>query len=391
MVDRGLPLSQIRVLDLTRARSGPTAVRQLADWGADVIMVESPLTGDELTGGRQSGDFQNLHRNKRSIRLDLKNERHRLAFYDLVAKSDVIVENYRPDVKFRLGIDYDTLRAINSRLVYASISGFGQDGPNAARPGLDQIAQGYSGLMSVTGIPGQGPLRAGIAVTDSVTGLYATIGILMALVDRQRSGEGCWIRTSLLESAIALLDFQAARWLVEGKVPGQEGNHHPTHAPMGLFETADGHINLGAATDNTFARFAKLAGRENWLADPRFASTSARFANREALWAEINAVLATRTSAEWIADCNAEGLPCGPVYRIDQMFADPQVKHLEMTRSVPSEGLGTIELVAQPITLSSTKFDIRTAAPDPGEHTREILEEIGYSDEQITELCAGEA
>lgn len=384
-----LPLAGIRVLDLTRARSGPTAARQFADWGADVIMIESPLSGDELTGGRDSADFQNLHRNKRSIQIDLKDEGHRQAFYDLVASADVVIENYRPDVKHRLGIDYDTLARINPALVYASISGFGQDGPNAGRPGIDQIVQGYSGLMSVTGIPGQGPVRSGIAVTDTVAGLYCTIAILMALLDRQVSGKGRWVRTSLLESAIGLLDFQAARWLVDREVPGQEGNHHPTGVPMGLFATADGHINLGVASENTFSRFARLAGREDWLGDERFTSAAARYRNRDAMREEVSAVLATRTSAEWIEACNAQGLPCGPVLRIDEMFDDPQVRHLDMTRTVELEGRSEPALVGQPITLSDARFTVRATAPRAGEHTRQVLEEIGYSADRITALLAG--
>jgi formyl-CoA transferase len=386
MSAQGLPLQGVRVLDLTRARSGPTAVRQLADWGADVIMVESPVSGDELTGGRDSADFQNLHRNKRSILLDLKDSGHLQAFHDLVAGADVVVENFRPDVKHRLRIDYETLSAINPRIVYASISGFGEDGPNASRAGIDQILQGYSGLMSVTGIPGQGPVRAGVAVTDSVSGLYCAIAILTALFDRQASGKGRWVRTSLLESAIALLDFQAARWLVDREVPVQEGNHHPTGVPMGLFATADGHINFGAASDNTFARFARLAAREEWLQDERFTTAAARYRNRDLVREEIAGVIATRTSAEWIEDCNAAGLPCGPVLSIDAVFADPQVRHLGMAAPVELEGRGEVALVSQPITMTGVEFAIRSLAPAAGAHTREVLAEMGYDDARIEEL-----
>lgn len=361
-----LPFSHLRILDLTRARSGPTAARQFADWGADVIMIESPDGGDELTGGRHSPDFQNLHRNKRSILLDLKDEGDRVVFLDLVRSADVLLENYRPDVKQRLGIDYETLHAVNPRLVYGSISGFGQDGPNAMRPGIDQIAQGYAGLMSVTGIPGQGPVRAGYAVTDSVAGLYCALGVMTALIDREISGVGRWVRTSLLEAGIALLDFQAARYLAEGVVPGQEGNQHPTGVPMGMFATADGYVNIGAATSATFAKFARVVGRTEWLEDPRFADASARYQSRDALREEIGHALARRTSAEWIADLADEGVPCGPVYGLDEVFADQQVQHLGMTRNATSATRGAQILVSQPIQISGIPFVVRTSAPEAG-------------------------
>jgi len=386
------PLSHLRVIDLTRARSGPTMARQFADWGADVIMVESPKAAHELTGGRESGDFQNLHRNKRSIMLDLKREDCRAVFLDLVRSADVLLENFRPDVKHRLKIDYETLREINPRLVYGSISGFGEDGPNALRPGVDQIAQGYGGLMSVTGLPGQGPVRAGVAVTDTVSGLYATIGVMMALVERQVTGQGRWVRTSLLQSCIALLDFQATRWLVERTVPPQEGNHHPQGVPMGTFETADGHVNLAAAGAEMFTKFCRLVGREEWLTDERYATAKARYANRETLRAEITKIMKTRSSADWIKDCNGVGLPCGPIYTIDKMFEDPQVNHLAMTRKVTSAQFGELELVAQPIVVSDVSFDIRSAAPALGMDTKEVLRELGYDAARIdalwTSLCA---
>jgi len=383
-----LPLSRLRVVDLTRARAGPTVARQFADWGADVIMVESPRSANDLTGGRTSSDFQNLHRNKRSIVLDLKNDDCRQAFLDLIRTADVVLENFRPDVKHRLKIDYATLSEINPALIYCSISGFGEAGPHADRPGVDQIAQGYGGLMSVTGLPGQGPVRVGVAVTDTVTGLYATIGVLMALVERQATGKGRWICTSLLQSCIALLDFQAARWLVDKVVPVQEGNQHPTGVPTGTFETADGYVNMTAAGDGMFKSFCKLVHCEEWLTDERFMNGKARYLNRELIHSEIAKIMKTRMSKDWIKDCNALGIPCGPIYTIDKMFGDPQVKYLNMTRKIASPQCGELELVSQPITASGIEFEIRTPAPDLGAHTRDVLMELGYNAERIDSLCS---
>lgn len=371
-----LPLSRFRVLDLTRARSGPAAVRQFADWGADVIMIEAPGGGGDILGSRTSSDFQNLHRNKRSLTLDLKKQSDREIFYKLVRQSDVVVENFRPDVKHRLKIDYETLRTINPHIVYASLSGFGETGPYRNRQGLDQIVQGMGGLMAITGDATSAPMRAGIAVSDMAAGLYVAIAILTALLEREATGQGRWVRGSLLQSMIGMLDFQAVRWLVDHNVPQPEGNHHPSTAPMGLFETADGHVNLAASGDTMFARFCALTGRPDLLADDRFATDAGRFANREQLRAEVNAVMQTRTSAEWIDACNAAGLPCGPVYGIDKMFEDPQVRHLRVTRAVTAPSLGELELLAQPIEFDGVDFEIHRPAPQLGEHNQEILEEL---------------
>lgn len=368
-----LPLAQFRVLDLTRARSGPTAARVFADLGADVIMIESPSPDDGMLGSRTRSDFQNLHRNKRSILLDLKSEADRAALLGLVRGADVLIENFRPDVKLRLGIDFETLHAINPRLVYASISGFGEDGPYANRPGLDQIAQGLGGLMSITGAPGGGPMRVGIAISDIAAGLYCAIAAMAALLERAVTGQGQWVRTSLLQAQIALLDFQAVRWLVEHELPTQEGNHHPSTTPMGMFETADGHVNLAAAGSGLFPRFSRLVGREDWLADPRFNTSEVRHANRELLRAEIGAVLKQHPSGHWIAVCNEAGIPCGPVNDIKAVFEDPQVRHLRVTRTVESPTLGTLELLAQPFSFAGREFGIRSPAPEPGENDVAIL------------------
>ena len=382
-------LSRFTVLDLTRVRSGPTAVRQLADWGANVVKIEAPtdLPDDEQLGGARHGaDFQNLHRNKRALTLDLKDEAGKQAFYRMAAKADVVVENFRPDVKTRLGIDYETLRKINPRLVYASISGFGQDGPYHKRPGFDQIAQGMGGLMSITGAQGQGPMRVGIPIADLTAGLFCAMGVLTALLERDVSGEGQWVQTSLLQSQIFMLDFQSARWLLQGEVPKQAGNNHPTMIPTGVFKTSDGYVNIAATGQVIWERLAHALGRSDLLQIAEYASPKTRSVHRDALNAEIEKVTATRTSAEWVDELNKGGVPCGPIYSIDQLFGDAQVQHLDLVKNVPDTGERKVRLVGQPFTLSRTPSNIVARPPEVGEHTDELLREFGFSDSEISSL-----
>lgn len=382
-----LALAHIKVLDLTRVRAGPTCVRQLADWGADVVKIEQPGRGDGQMGDARLGpDFQNLHRNKRSMTLNLKNDAGKKVFFRLAEGADVVVENYRPDVKHRLGIDYDAVKAVNAGIVYASISGFGQDGPAGHLPGFDQVAQGMGGLMSITGLPGQGPVRAGIPVADLAAGLYAALGILTALVGRAVSGEGKWVRTSLLEAQVAMLDFQAERWLLEKDVPAQAGNNHPTGIPTGVFQTQDGHINIAATGTAIYQRFCAVMQREDWLTDERYKTPALRSVHRDALNAEIEAITKTKSSAAWIAAFNDAGVPAGYIHAIDEVFADPQVRHLRMAAPANHPELGDIELVAQPIKMSGAEFHVRSTTPGLGEHTSEVLTAAGYSAEDIDEL-----
>ena len=386
-----LPLSRFTVLDLTRVRAGPTCVRQLADWGANAIKIELPesVEGNAALGGpRHGSDFQNLHRNKKSITLNLKAPEGLKLFKRLVEKADVVVENYRPDVKHRLGVDYESLCTINPRLVYGSISGFGQHGPYHGRPGFDQIAQGMGGLMSITGLPGQGPVRAGVPIADLCAGLSCALGILTALLEREVTGKGQWVQASLLQAQIFMLDFQAARWLLEKEVAPQAGNNHPTSIPTGVFKTADGHINIASAGEAIWQRLCKAIEAPELLDDARFADGAVRSDNRDALNAVIESHTRAYTSEALIALLNTAGVPCGPIYAVDQVFQDAQVKHLGMAQPVYHPELGDIELVGQPFTLSRHSNKLRTATPSRGQNTAEVLGELGLTAEEIEDLQA---
>jgi len=388
-------LSRFTVLDLTRVRAGPTAVRQLADWGANVIKIDAPEEerAEPMGGARRGPDFQNLHRNKRSITLNLKDKAAREVFYRLVKKADVVVENFRPDVKERLGIDYESLKKINKGIVYASISGFGQDGPYRDRPGFDQIAQGMGGLMSITGLPGQGPVRVGIPVADLCAGLFCAIGILTALLEREQSGEGQWVQTSLLQAQVFMLDFQASRWLNKKEVPPQAGNNHPTSIPTGVFKTSDGHVNIATTGQKIWERFANALGASELIKREEYATGPLRLKNRDKLNAEIEKITVTKSNAEWQDILDQAGVPTGPIYSIDQMFADPQVKHLGLAVPVPTESQDgrPLTVVAQPFTMSRTPSKMVAPPPDVGEHNDEVLKEFGYSAQEIEDLRKAKA
>jgi formyl-CoA transferase len=386
------PLSRVKVLDLTRARAGPTAVRQLVDWGAEAIKIEMPggRAGDGMGGNRHGFDFQNLHRNKKSVTLNLKHPEAVEIFYRLAKDADVVVENYRPDVKRRLGIDYDKLREINPRIIYGSISGFGQEGPYRDRPGVDQIAQGLGGLMSVTGIPGQGPVRVGIPIADLCSGIFLAQGILVALLEREWTGQGKWVATSLLEAMLSMLDFQASRWLMAGEVPPQAGNNHPTGIPTGVFETKDGHINIAASGDDIYGRMCKAIGRDDLITDPRFSTSRARSTNRDEIMQVLMPVTRQKTSEEWINILNAAGVPCGPIYTIDKSFADPQVKFLEMAQPVHSKGLGDLTILGHPVGWNGQRNPLRSAAPELGEHNDEVFTALGFTKAEIEDLAKRE-
>jgi crotonobetainyl-CoA:carnitine CoA-transferase CaiB-like acyl-CoA transferase len=378
-----LPLSGIRVLDLTIARAGPTCVRHLADWGADVIRIEPPVApGEEILGARHGFDFQNLHRNKRAINLNLKAPEGHAAFVRLLETADVVVENMRPQVKHRLKVAWDDVRAINPRIVYGSISGFGQDGPYGHRAGVDQIAQGMGGLMSVTGLPGQGPVRVGIPIADLTAGNLLALGIVMALFQRTRTGVGRWVQTSLLEAEIFMLDFQAARWLIAGEVAPQAGNDHPTGIPTGVFPASDGNFNIAASSARQWERLCDALGRDDWKTKPEWRSQQGRSRDRAAVNAAIGEVTRTQPAQHWIDLLEEAGIPCGPIYSIDQVFADPQVKHLGMSTPM---GENT-QVVASAINFSGLSRGIRLPTPEAGADTDDVLRGVGYSDAEIGAL-----
>lgn len=392
-----LPLSNYTVLDLTLARAGPTAVRMLADWGANVIRIEPPpdpdSKGGDVTGGRHGPDFQNLHRQKRGLGLNLKSEEGRRVFMKLAEKADIIVENFRMEVKYRLGVDYESVRKVNPAIIYASISGFGQEGPYSKRPGVDQVVQGTSGLMSITGEPGDGPMRVGIAISDTSAGMFLGQGILIALLHRERTGEGQWVHTSLLEAMLCKLDFQGARYTMKREIPEQEGNNHPTNSPMGVFDASDGKINLAASTNKMFRAFCEVMEVPELAEDERYNSARGRVKYRHELWDTMNQITSRYPTRELVEKLNSVGCPCGPIYNVGEAFEDEQARFLKMAKPVTHKTLGEFELVRSPINMSAFPVTERfeNAAPELGEHSEEILKEMGLSDDDIEQLRAAQA
>lgn len=383
-------LSRFRVIDLTQVRAGPTACRQLADWGADVIQVQMPehMRGDDTLGGQDGSDYQYTHRNKRSITLNLKEPEGIAILKRLIGTADVVVENFRPDVKFRLGIDYETLSKEYPGLVYASISGFGQTGPMAQRPGFDQIAQGMSGLMSVTGMPGDGPMRVGIPIADLCAGIFAAQGILVALLERDSSGKGQWIHTSLLESMVYMMDFQTSRWLIDKEIPTQAGNYHPTSIPTGVYKARDGYMNIAVFGSKIWERFCDILGAPEWVTDERYKDKMGRSINRDSINDEINRRLASQDRAYWVERFNAGGVACGLINDVKGVFDEEQIQHLGMVKEVVSDHHGPQRLVGQPVQLERTPSTIARAAPKRGEHSEEILREIGLDSAELVGLKA---
>ena len=383
-----LPLAHLTVLDLTIARAGPTAARLLSDWGANVIKVEPAGGPGSFAGARQSSDEQNLHRNKRGIRIDLKSEQGHALFLRLAKTADIVVENFRADVKHRLGIDYETLRQINPRLIYASISGFGQEGPYSERPAVDQIVQGMSGLMSITGTKEQGPTRVGVAISDTAAGMFLGQGMLLALLHRERTGEGMWVHTSLLEAMLCKLDFQGARYTVSGDVPEPQGNEHPTMIPMGTYRCADGLVNIAAPSQKMWKAFCETLDAQDLLAKKNYKTPMDRASRREDMKRDVEAVTVNFQRDDLVEKLNAVGIPCGPINDVGQAFEDPHVKYLGMAVPARHPKLGDIDLIRTPINLSAfpkpEKFD--RAAPDPGQHTDEILQDFDLTSEEIKAL-----
>ncbi len=381
-----LPLSGIVVLDLTLARAGPTCVRHLADWGAEIIRIEPPSTGEDIAGARDGFDFQNLHRNKRAIHLNLKDKRGREAFMRLVERADVVIENMRAEVKHRLGVAWDDVRAVNPRIVYGSISGFGQTGPYGKRAGVDQIAQGMGGLMSITGEPGKGPMRVGIPMVDLTAGNLLALGVMTALFDRHRTGVGRWVTTSLLEAQVFMLDFQAARWLFDGEVAKQAGNDHPTGIPTGVFPASDGHINIAASSARLWGRFCEAIGKPEWLTRDGWQTQKGRSNDRAAINAAIGEVTKHKPAEHWIELFEGAGIPCGPINTIDKVFADPQVRHLGMAAPMHHPRLGDKAVVSSAINISGFSKAVRSPTPDAGADTETVLREVGYSDAEIAAM-----
>jgi crotonobetainyl-CoA:carnitine CoA-transferase CaiB-like acyl-CoA transferase len=388
------PLSKMKVLDLTQVMAGPFCCQLLADMGADVTKVEPPGTGDQARRamgfkmkGEDTAAFIAINRNKKSITLNLKKEEGREIFYRLAQKSDVLVENYRPGVAKRLGIDYETLKEISPRLIHASISGFGQTGPYADRAGYDLIAQGMSGVMSVTGEPGGPPAKSGVPISDLSAGLFCAFGILAAYVAREEIGRGQYIDTSLFEGALAFSIWETAELWATGRVPQPFGSAHRLNAPYQALKTRDGYLNVGPNNQRLWMRFCEALGRKDLTEDRRFSTNEDRMNHREELVEELESVLKERDTDEWEKLLLEEGVPVGPIYNYKQVFEDPHTQAREMVVEMEHPVEGTVRSLGIPVKLSETPAEIRYPAPLLGEHTEETLaQELGYSKAHIADL-----
>ena len=389
-----LPLDGIRIIDLTRFLAGPFCTMELGDFGADVIKVE-PVDGDpsrfqtlrpDLVGN--SYFFAAANRNKRSITVDMKADAGREIIRRLVRRADVVIENFRPGVMERLGLGARVLREQNPRLVYCGISGFGQSGPYSQRPGFDQVAQGMSGFMSITGQEPTGPTRAGIALADLVCGMTACRGVLLALLARERTGHGQDVYVAIVDAMVALLTWSAGMYFETGIPPGVAGNHHPLSSPFGVYQAKDGPFILAAGNEAMWRRLCGALGRPDLLNDLRFTTTNDRVAHRADLNAVLGPLFQTRASAEWVEFLNQRGVASGPIYNLGDVFRDPQVLHEQMLVTMPHSVHGTVKLIGLPIKLSETPGAVRRAPPLVGEHTDEILRDAGYSTSDIARLRA---
>jgi crotonobetainyl-CoA:carnitine CoA-transferase CaiB-like acyl-CoA transferase len=400
------PLSHLVVLDLSRVLAGPWCTQLLADLGAEVVKIEKPGSGDDTRGwgppflkdssGRDTGEaayYLACNRGKKSVAVDFTRAEGRQIVRDLARGVDIVVENFKVGALARYGLDYPSLSAANPRLIYCSITGFGQTGPYAERAGYDFIIQGMGGFMSVTGerddLPGGGPQKAGIAISDLMTGMYACTAILAAVAQREVSGEGQYIDTSLLDTQVAMMAVMNMNYLVSGMTPGRAGNAHQNIVPYQVFGCADGHLILAVGNDDQFARFCAVAGKPEWARDPRFAANADRVLRRDMLVPLVAAVMGTRTQRDWLAALEAVGVPCGPINRLDQVFADPQVRHRGMRFEMPHPLSGTVPQVGNPLHFSATPVAYTQAPPLLGEHTATVLAaRLGLSAAALSELVA---
>jgi len=387
-------LKGIKVLDLTRALAGPYCTMLLADYGAEVIKVELPGTGDDTRGWGppfvqgESAYFMSINRNKKSLSLDMKNPKSKDILERMIKQSDVIVENFRPGAADRLGLGYEQVKKINPKIIYCSISGFGQDGPYRELPGFDQTLQGMGGMMSITGEPDGPPMKVGVAIADISGGMFAAFGIMLALFHRQKTGTGQWVDTSLLDSQIAWLTYRAGEFFASGKIPEKVGSGHPMIVPYQAFKAKDEYINIAVGNDQLWKKFCKVINMENIMDDPKFATNAKRVENRKELIGILQKVIETKTGAEWLKLLEDAGIPAGPIYTLDKLFADPQVLHRKMMIELQHPKAGRIKVTGVPVKLSETPGEISAPPPLLGQHNKEVLKDLGYSTEEIEKFIA---